>query len=185
MKKQIELRFLYLIFLFFLSLIFSISCQSLPDYIRNAKRYEVLAQYKGENQRKEKPIVYFTPEERKAHLIYVKDGKAVDGQGKILDPEIQKYPKRSGFAIFVLTQEGDFIYSFDAEQQVLHHSTLNAAQAVIAAGDMLISNGEILKISNISGHYRPKPNSLDIVLQRLKELGLENTQSIELLRMGQ
>jgi hypothetical protein len=162
----------------------TLSCQSLPAYLQEAPRYQLLEQYQGENQRKDKPIVYFTQEEKQKHTMFVQNGKLVDFKGKALDPEIAKYAKRSGFAIFVLTQEGDFIYSFDAEQQVLHHSTLNAAQDVLAAGDMLISNGEILKISNISGHYRPKPESLNIVMMRLKDLGVP-TDKIEILKMGE
>ena len=55
--------------------------------------------------------------------------------------------------------------------EVTHHSTLNAAKDVAAAGEISIDNGKVTKISNKSGHYKPKFEHLLQVVEDLLKNG--------------
>jgi hypothetical protein len=43
---------------------------------------------------------------------------------------------------------------------IVHHTSLLQGANVICAGGMLIENGQLLSIDNVSGHYRPKLKNL-------------------------
>ena len=135
--------------------------------------YSMQEKYVGEHLRVEKPIRYLsTTEEREKHKLHVRDGLLVGATGTPLDPDLKNNPMRDGFAIFVMDAKGDIYLSFDHKRDVFHHSSLLAGASVAAAGDMTIIDGKLLAISNSSGHYRPPPDSLDRVLQRLSAMGI-------------
>ena len=58
-------------------------------------------------------------------------------------------------AIFVLDQAGDFLLTCDYSTHRFHHSSFVAGAAVAAAGEMRIHHGQLLTLSNKSGHYTP------------------------------
>ncbi len=165
-----------------------LSCQSHLPYLESAPKYSILAQYKEESKKptNQKPVRYLSANEVQQLKLYVKDGLLLDAQGKKLDPELHlpANQKRSGFAIYVMDLSGDLYISFDHEQGYFHHSSLLAGADVLAAGDMTIAQGQLVKISNISGHYRPKPSSIALVLQRLKDMGVK-TENVEVLTIGE
>jgi hypothetical protein len=130
-------------------------------------------------------VLYWDDVQRAEHLIRVRDGKLIDAQGAPLDPHLDKegHEERGGSAIFVMDLVGNIYYCFDQRYGRLHHSTLSAGLPVASAGELVIINGELVSISNASGHYRPAPETLDLVLGRLKELGLnvDKTERFEIL----
>jgi hypothetical protein len=85
-----------------------------------------------------------------------------------MDPQTNEMRYKNGVAMYVVGPD----QTFHATSQVVyekHHSSILAGGAVIGAGECKIENGELVMISNKSGHYKPsKENMLDVlrVLQR-------------------
>lgn len=138
--------------------------------------YPLGAKYQGE-QRGESSfghtIKYFTDEERKALVLKPCGGKLCDATGKPLDPEVAKYPERSGTLLYAMTGDGTLLGTFDAKLHVVHHSSLNAGRPVACAGEMMLVEGEVLEIDNTSGHYAPPAEALDQVVTQLRALGVD------------
>ncbi len=151
--------------------------------------YPMLEQYKGEEHgggHYGTVITYLTPEARARHVLHVKDGKLVDANGKSLDPQLggEGHEKRSGFAIYVMGGDGTVYVSFDHDQGKFHHSSLMAGGPVAGAGDMTVIDGDLLEISNSSGHYRPPAESLARVTERLTEMGIDMS-GVKVTRVGE
>ena len=73
----------------------------------------------------------------------------------------------------MIDAQGQLWITFDQKYGRVHHSTLLAGAPVIAAGEMLIDTGELISISNESGHYRPPPSSLDVADRILALMGVD------------
>ena len=134
--------------------------------------FHLLAQYQGEEliqNPQQKVVHYFTATEQAQHRVYIQHGRLVDAQGRALDPQLKRFPKRSGTAIYVMDKYGRIYYSFDHSYGRIHHSSLVAGQAVASAGEMLIYEGIIYSISNKSGHYHPSAVALKRVIEQLKK----------------
>ncbi len=65
----------------------------------------------------------------------------------------------TGWAIFVISPEGDF-FSGSHEVGKHHHSSFLGGGAVMAAGEIVVDNGIIRFITGKSGHYKPAPENL-------------------------
>ena len=55
-------------------------------------------------------------------------------------------------AIFVMDKRGDLMLTTEHSQGLFHHSSFVAGAPVIAAGEMTIRAGELISLSNHSGH---------------------------------
>jgi hypothetical protein len=77
----------------------------------------------------------------------------------------------AGSALYVLSPQGD-IYSGDGEVFWAHHSSFLAGGNVAAAGMMKVVDGEIIWLSNSSGHYRPGAKFLHNILGVLEGNGV-------------
>ena len=64
-----------------------------------------------------------------------------------------------GWAIFVVSPKGD-MYSHKHVEGVFHHSSFLGGSAVMAAGEVLVVNGEVRIINSKSGHYLPIPENM-------------------------
>jgi hypothetical protein len=151
--------------------------------------YPMMDKYKGEEGgggHYGTVIKYLDETERLRHVMHGKDGKLVDPDGKPLDPQIGSAgaDERSGFAIYVMTGDGTVYVSFDHNQGSFHHSSLVAGAPVAGAGDMTIIDGELLELSNSSGHYRPPPESLKNVATRFTEMGIDMS-GVKITRVGE
>ena len=167
----------------------------LKQYAGESEQVEDMSRYgddadqaKGESyeaDEHEEPVYYWNDEERSAHIIRVKSGLIVDRAGSPLDPQLDlpEHKSRGGEAIFVMDVMGNIYYSFDPKYGHIHHSSLAAGRPVAAAGELVIINGELISISNESGHYRPPASTIDLALGRFKELGvkIDKVKRFELL----
>lgn len=120
---------------------------------------------------------YQTPEEREPHLLHFVEGLAILG-GKPFD-SVKSYaiPNKKNSAIYVVGLDGEFYVNQDSDSQI-HHSSEFAGSTILGAGEMIAADGKILKISNQSGHYRPKLgdflNTLEVLKSKLGDLhGIE------------
>ena len=62
-----------------------------------------------------------------------------------------------------------------ADDRVQFHNELAGNAPVIAAGEMVLSGGRLHSISNRSGHYRPAPECLRVVVSLLRSKGAKTT----------
>lgn len=84
----------------------------------------------------------------------------------------------NGNAMYVMDPNGKF-YAAPQIAARFHHSSFLAGGPVAGAGEMTVKNGQLLRISNSSGHYLP-----DVIhmVQVLRELSLQgvNLQGVQL-----
>ena len=116
-------------------------------------------------------VKMLTLAERKQHTLYISnEGLFVDHLGNpystdnaqiIVDGEIES----TGFAIFVLSKDGDLIISNFAKNNEFHHSSLVGGEDVWFAGEIKIQNGVLIEINNYSGHYRTHERYLKKLLE--------------------
>lgn len=120
-------------------------------------------------------VRYLTDEERKVLRVYGCDHMLCNRDGALLDPELEKpeFIHRDGIGIFVIDVDQKVWITFDHKYGEIHHSSLLAGGPVIAAGEVVISRGQLQSISNASGHYKPPPQSIDVALRVLSELGVD------------
>jgi hypothetical protein len=140
-----------------------------------AKVFSLQDSYLGE---KERGVSYFSETSRSVYEVMIKDGKLCSAQGDRLDPQLSlpEHSDRTGTAIYVLDTWGTLYVTFDHRFGEVHHSSLVAGAPVLAAGEMVVIDGLLLSISNSSGHYKPPPHAIDVVLERLERLGADLSQ---------
>jgi hypothetical protein len=77
----------------------------------------------------------------------------------------------NGFGIFVMGQNGQ-IYVGSHKVGVFHHSSFLAGGNVAAAGEMQVSGGKMVTLTNKSGHYQPRDEHNAQVIGELMDGGI-------------
>lgn len=85
-----------------------------------------------------------------------------------------------GKAIYVVSFEGNLHVASHVVGHY-HHSSLLAGAHVAGAGEIEVSNGRVMWISNKSGHYRPSINHLCQTLHLLQKKGVPMTFRVSVL----
>lgn len=80
-------------------------------------------------------------------------------------------------AAYVIDTRGE-IYIFTHKEGSLRHSSMMAGNCVFAAGEMVIIDGKLTRITTHSGHYQPGMENMYMVLKYLQRQGvrLENVK---------
>lgn len=145
-------------------------------------QYTILSKYRSEQNL---GVKYFNNRERSALKIMVKDGLLYNSKGEKLDPQLDqpKHAGRSGKAIFTISIDGQFWVCFDQRYGYIHHSSLLAGAPVLSAGELVLEDGQLLSISNASGHYKPSAKSLVVALKLLANMGV-NLSEVERFEVG-
>jgi hypothetical protein len=83
--------------------------------------------------------------------------------------------ERSGVprAIFVMNARGELFASDYQAKGHFHHSTLASGAPVAAAGEMLVVEGRIVEINNMSGHYWPSHEHTIQAIDALMRSGMD------------
>jgi hypothetical protein len=76
-------------------------------------------------------------------------------------------------AIFVMNSRGELFASNYQERGKFHHSSLAGGQAVAAAGELQVTDGKIVDITNNSGHYRPGDDHTQQLVDVLQAKGVD------------
>ena len=119
----------------------------------------------------ETAVAYLDEAARERYRLHGRDGLLVDGTGAPLNPPPSEGdPLR---AVWVIDPAGNVYASFEQKKGLFHHSSLVAGGPVAAAGEMVIDQGRPIEITNVSGHYRPPPATLDVMKERLGEMGVD------------
>ena len=83
-------------------------------------------------------------------------------------------------AIFVLSHEGDLFLTTAQAIGRFHHSSFVAGAPVAAAGEMTVHHGQVLALSNRSGHYMPPRACLGRVLEKLRQMGVADLDRVQI-----
>ena len=73
----------------------------------------------------------------------------------------------------VMDPQGNIYLSASQERGVFHHSSFLSGQPVSTAGEIIVENGRVVMVNNVSGHYRPSEESLDLFLDQLAAAGMD------------
>ena len=120
-------------------------------------------------------VHYMTPEEREGYRVFVDaDGSLRSAQdGSLYDTSAATGSwSTGGRAIFVMDGSGNLYATLERRVGHTHHSSLLAGQPVVGAGEIEVSNGTLVAMTDQSGHYQPMTTMNDRVLQSLRDQGV-------------
>jgi len=133
------------------------------------------------------PTKYYTPLERESkRIVIAKPGSNMNDSKKVKVMRMAKqsnggtfrnYDSNSSWRTFIMDGEKHF-YACTAELKdgkMKHHSSLADGSCILGAGQMMVRNGKITRISQQSGHYLPDPEQMLNVLRTLEQSGVDLT----------
>lgn len=119
-------------------------------------------------------VMHLDPAQREQLRLTVgRDGKLYDSRGMPFDTSngMSVHTRGARRAIFVMDKDGNVFASNYQEVGRFHHSSFLGGDDVACAGELQVSNGNILAISRKSGHYRPDPEHLGQAYDHLRGQG--------------
>lgn len=118
-------------------------------------------------------VVQLSPAELEQHRVFIRDGKLYDVNGNPVDTSAaSNHWTGQGQGIFVMDKYGNLYLSNVQEVGRFHHSSFLDGQPVAAAGEMEVRNGELVGITDKSGHYKPDPGLLQQAMGKMKQQGV-------------
>lgn len=102
------------------------------------------------------------------------NGKIYDSSGRPFDTTNAKsVHSGTGRAIYVMDEHGKIYASLEQKAGHFHHSSLAQGKPVAAAGELEVLEGELIAISDNSGHYKPDRIYSDQALMIFHERGVD------------
>lgn len=125
----------------------------------NTQTLSVHSSYKNEENRIINPVIHLSPKQRDKYRTIIYKGEFYN-QGKAVDTTKIKSHSHEKFAAFTLNANAELsIFPHSPQgsstEKALVHSSMNAGQPVVCAGEIVIENGKLTAISPYSGHYKP------------------------------
>ena len=117
-------------------------------------------------------VFYLDDVARKGFRGRVIDGKLYGAEGSALDTIGGKTIGGTNRAIYVMDEAGEIYISRFQHIGKWHHSSLAGGKPVAGAGEMVIENGKLTFISNVSGHYQPNRFLMVQTLYELRKKGI-------------
>lgn len=119
-------------------------------------------------------VRYLKDDELPDHELSIFKGKIYDALGRPFDTSsaISNH-SGTGRAIYVMDEYGKIYASVKHEPGYFHHSSLAQGKPVAAAGELEVLDGELIAISDNSGHYQPGRVYSDQALEHLNEQGID------------
>jgi hypothetical protein len=103
--------------------------------------------------------------ERVNYAVSIKNGVFVTANNQLFDTRDYTSHEKNGYAAYVMNTSGELsVFDHLHGKGLFYHSSVNAGKSVIAAGELNVSNGKLISITQYSGHYQP---SLDSMLSLL------------------
>ncbi len=122
-------------------------------------------------------VEYLDKNERRAYRMEFDNG------GRLIKPDGTPYDTTgaSNFSgtdkgIFVVSPDGQLYSSTEYPVGEFHHSSFLSGKPVAAAGELEVQNGQIVGISDRSGHYQPEPEMTAQFLRYLEWKGVDLTR---------
>lgn len=120
-------------------------------------------------------LAYYTKTERLKTLVFpvVTNGSALLYRRKANDKGVEPLHTADGPGgcyLYVLDGYGNLYAAPDSQTKGLfHHSSFVRGKDVICAGSMVVENGKLKDISNMSGHYHPSADRLKEAVVLLRD----------------
>jgi hypothetical protein len=119
-------------------------------------------------------VKYLDENERNALKLTFRFGRILDADGQIFDTTgTRALDSNSRRAIFVMDEQGNFFASKFHLVGRFHHSSFLAGAPVAAAGEIEVRKGQLIAISDRSGHYLPRRQFTKQALDELKTRGID------------
>jgi len=125
-------------------------------------------------------VKYMGATEREKYVVTIKGGRLANLDGSSLSTKrMQTYFSGIGWGIWVLSPD-DVLYTASHQLGSLHHSSFLSGQAVQAAGEWEVSDGEVINITAKTGHYKCDIETFQRGLRsmNLSGLNLRNTNAV-------
>jgi len=118
-------------------------------------------------------VTYLDAAGREQYRLIPRDGKLVDVNGQPFDTAASASQHSGpGKAIFVMDEQGNVYASKVHSVGEFHHSSFMAGKPVAGAGELEVRNGEVIGITDRSGHYWPTRDMTRQTVERLREQGI-------------
>jgi hypothetical protein len=120
-------------------------------------------------------VTYLDEGMRESYRITIHDGTVYDADGLPFDTSdgVSAFGVgNSSRAIFVMDEHGNLYASLEQEYRRFHHSSFFGGGEVAAAGELMVRDGQILELTDRSGHYMPGRSQTQQVLDQLESQGI-------------
>jgi len=111
-------------------------------------------------------VKYLDKAGRKNYMIGVHGARLWKGDTAFDTSRLQTAFSGLGFAIWVLSPKDRF-YAGSHKIGQFHHSSFLSGEKVLAAGEMVVSGGQLRLLTGKSGHYKPKLEHLAYAVDQL------------------
>jgi hypothetical protein len=118
-------------------------------------------------------VKYLGPEERKNYQLHYKNGGLTQGEGEApfkTDSMGTNFAGK-GFGIFAMSTGGE-IYAESHIVGLFHHSSFLAGADVAAAGELKVTGGKLVHVTNKTGHYKADAENLAQALEQFADWGI-------------
>ncbi|MES2677211.1 MAG: hypothetical protein V4612_02710 [Pseudomonadota bacterium] len=112
------------------------------------------------NPIKRNNFIYLNSKEREAYRVQFHDGKLYQDEKELDTTILNSKFKDRGVAAFVLSRDGN-LYVNEHMANQFNHSSFLSGDITASSGMIEIEKGKVMKIDNVSGHY--KPNEVEMV----------------------
>jgi hypothetical protein len=135
-------------------------------------------QYQGENLPGNnvwpgQQVTYLDDAGRESYRVIPRDGKLVDVNGQPFDTAAgASAHSGAGKAIYVMDEQGNVYASNFHGVGEFHHSSFMGGKPVSGAGELEVRGGEVIGITDRSGHYTPTRAMTEQTVQRLRDQGI-------------
>ena len=118
-------------------------------------------------------MVYTKRKDRQELMVFV------DGHGLLRDVNNMRITTITG-AVYAMDRYGNLFYQKEqtARGVIYNHSSFNAGNDVICAGNITVLDGVLLEIDNRSGHYQPNRENLHNCVKVLGQEGVNLSQTV-------
>jgi hypothetical protein len=117
-----------------------------------------------------------TDSERAPYKITIKNGVFLGADGKPFDSsqgDLRGLSNSKGRAMLVMDKDGNLFAANEQELAQFHHSSLVGGDPVAFAGEVIVENGHLNYIKNMSGHYTPPTEFFSQILDRFESSGVD------------
>lgn len=117
----------------------------------------------------------WSPERIERHRVVIdQDGRFRTIDGGVLDTRMASasWHPNSELALFVMDPHGNLYVSPRRVVSRIHHSTLSGGGPVAAAGELRVRDGQLLALTDHSGHYPPTRSDNQVIVTELQERGV-------------
>lgn len=119
-------------------------------------------------------VTYYTQEQqRQAKLTVAENGKVLNADTQNASTaKARTEDSGPGFGTFAIDEEGRF-FTGSHRPGSEYHSSLVSGNPVRAAGEIRVENGQLLEITNKTGHYKTSRDQLITILKDLQSQGYD------------